>query len=140
MVDSSERVALCAQLACIWEATARKPGNVHRHCDFEDATYLDFLLSAAAIAPLLADAGRRSLAAHPYPLIARKRGLAEAQAASRRARHVLQAGWPGSPAGGASLAELDRWLRAEGHSRNPGTTADLVTACLFILLRQGTIR
>jgi len=61
MVDSSEKVALCVQLACIWEATARKPGNVHRHCDFEDATYLDFLLSAAAIAPVLADASRRPM-------------------------------------------------------------------------------
>ncbi|HEY8504297.1 MAG TPA: triphosphoribosyl-dephospho-CoA synthase, partial [Gemmataceae bacterium] len=42
-----------AQLACIWEATARKPGNVHRFADFEDLTYLDFLLSAAAAAPEL---------------------------------------------------------------------------------------
>src|SRR5215469_5898833 len=47
-------VGLCAQLACIWEATARKPGNVHRFRDFEDVTYLDFLQSAAAIAPILA--------------------------------------------------------------------------------------
>src|SRR5690242_4212897 len=42
---------LCSQLACIWEATARKPGNVHRHRDFEDVSYLDFLVSAAAVAP-----------------------------------------------------------------------------------------
>ena len=34
------------KLACIWEATARKPGNVHRFCDFDDTTYLDFLDSA----------------------------------------------------------------------------------------------
>ena len=27
---------LCAQAACILEATARKPGNVHRYCDFDD--------------------------------------------------------------------------------------------------------
>src|SRR5262249_46622971 len=46
-------VGLCVQLACIWEATARKPGNVHRYQDFEDVTYLDFLTSAAAIAPIL---------------------------------------------------------------------------------------
>ncbi|MDE2507416.1 MAG: triphosphoribosyl-dephospho-CoA synthase [Planctomycetota bacterium] len=39
-----------AQLACVLEATARKPGNVHRFRDFDDATYLDFILSAAAIA------------------------------------------------------------------------------------------
>src|SRR5262249_58742171 len=46
-------VGLCVQLACVWEATARKPGNVHRYRDFDDASYLDFLLSAAAIAPVL---------------------------------------------------------------------------------------
>src|SRR6266566_2508619 len=52
-------VGLCAQLACIWEVTARKPGNVHRYRDFEDAGYLDFVTSAAAIAPVLdAAAGR----------------------------------------------------------------------------------
>src|SRR4051794_9824683 len=38
------------QVACILEATARKPGNVHRFRDFDDAHYVDFLLSAAAIA------------------------------------------------------------------------------------------
>ena len=50
---------LCAQIACIWEATARKPGNVHRYRDFDDCSYLDFLLSAAAIAPALTTACRR---------------------------------------------------------------------------------
>src|SRR4051795_2927126 len=49
-------VGLCVQLACVWEATARKPGNVHRYRDFEDVTYLDFILSAAAIAPVLESA------------------------------------------------------------------------------------
>lgn len=38
-----------AQLACVLEVTARKPGNVHRYADFADASYLDFLLSARAI-------------------------------------------------------------------------------------------
>jgi triphosphoribosyl-dephospho-CoA synthase len=42
-----------AQVACIWEATARKPGNVHRFRDFTDTAYVDFLLSAAAIGPVL---------------------------------------------------------------------------------------
>ncbi len=43
------------QTACIWEATARKVGNVHRYADFDQTTYLDFILSAAAIAPYLND-------------------------------------------------------------------------------------
>jgi triphosphoribosyl-dephospho-CoA synthase len=270
---------LCAQIACVWEATARKPGNVHRYHDFEDAGYLDYLLSAAAIAPVLdrsperrvgetvleairatrqatrcntnlgivlllaplatvpaahslragvaavlddldvedarqvyqairlADpsglgsvkeqdvrgeptqtlgqvmelAADRDLVARQYAhgfravfdegvsafgqglqvtkcledaiiychlnllarnhdsLIARKRGVAEAAEAGRRAGRVLASGWPRGDAGRAALEELDAWLRAEGHSRNPGTTADLVTASLFVALREGII-
>ena len=39
-----------AQIACLLEVTAKKPGNVHRGADFAgDAHYLDFLLSASAI-------------------------------------------------------------------------------------------
>lgn len=43
--------------ACWWEATARKPGNVHRFRDFPDLRYVDFLESALAIAGVLAEAG-----------------------------------------------------------------------------------
>lgn len=38
-----------AQIACLLEATARKPGNVHRFRDFSDSHYLDYALSAQAI-------------------------------------------------------------------------------------------
>ncbi len=38
-----------AQLACILEVTACKPGNVHRLADLPDLRMLDFLMSAAAI-------------------------------------------------------------------------------------------
>jgi triphosphoribosyl-dephospho-CoA synthase len=273
------RLGLAAQLACIWEATARKSGNVHRYQDFSDTHYLDFLLSAAAIAPVLEQAWRRRvgetvleavratrqvvsvntnlgivlllaplaavpleeelrpglervlagldvadaravyrairlalpgglgrveaqdvreeptvtlrqamelaaerdlvarqyangfvqvfedgvpalqrtldtgaaledaiigchlhlLAAHADTLILRKRGPAEAAEASRRAQDVLGQGWPGRAEGRAALAEFDAWLRAVGNGRNPGTTADLVTACLFVALRDGII-
>src|SRR5437016_13999209 len=54
-------IGLCAQLACIWEATARKPGNVHRFRDFEGTTYLDFIQSAVAIAPILETASEQRL-------------------------------------------------------------------------------
>lgn len=39
-----------AEIACLLEVTARKPGNVHRGADFEHLHFVDFLLSAAAIA------------------------------------------------------------------------------------------
>jgi triphosphoribosyl-dephospho-CoA synthase len=263
---------LCAQLACIWEATARKPGNVHRHCDFTDLTYLDFLTSAAAIAPemelaptrhvgetvlaavratrlvtatntnlgivlliaplaavpagqplrpglhgvldrldvedsrlvyeairlahpaglgevadqdvrdeptlplreIMALAAERDLIARQYvngfelvfdkavprlcaalgqghgleqaiitchldllarhrdSLILRKRGPEVADEVTRRARQILDTG--------RGVEEFDAWLREDGHARNPGTTADLVAAALFVALREGHIR
>lgn len=79
------------------------------------------------------------LAAMPDTLILRKLGAAEAAEASRRAAEVLAAGWPESAAGRHRLAELDGWLRDPSHARNPGATADLVTAALFAGLRDGTI-
>lgn len=273
-------IGRCAQVACLLEATARKPGNVHRFCDFLDMHYLDFALSALAIGPALdaavhvgvgpsvlaavqatralvatntnlgivlllaplsvvpvdrplragladvlcsttvADAqlvyeavrlaspgglgkvaeqdvadpptgtllevmalasGRDSVArqyvngfadvfdcalaclvrfraegrpletaivaAHltllaevPDSLIARKRGPALALQASRLASDVLDAGWPDAIEGLRRCDELDRWLRADGNARNPGTTADLVTAALFAGLRAETIK
>lgn len=57
MNDKCEKTPLgigqCVALACIFEATARKPGNVHREADFADVTYVDFLASATAIAPVM---------------------------------------------------------------------------------------
>ena len=41
---------LLAQMACLMEVTARKPGNVHRGVDFGDSHFIDYQLSAAAIA------------------------------------------------------------------------------------------
>jgi triphosphoribosyl-dephospho-CoA synthase len=263
---------LCAQIACIWEATARKPGNVHRYRDFAESGYTDFLLSAAAIAPAMTTACQRRVGAtildavqatrqvtgtntnlgivlllaplaavppeqelrcgieailgsldvedarltyeairvaapgglgdapeqdvreeptqtlrqvmalaaerdliarqyangfaevfedgvpalltglqrtgsiegaiisahlrlmadHPDTLIARKCGLAVAEEAARRARAVIDAGWWG-------LSRFDAWLREDGHRRNPGATADLLTASLFVALREELI-
>jgi triphosphoribosyl-dephospho-CoA synthase len=60
MSDEPLSIGFCAQAACLLEVTARKPGNVHRFRDFDDATLIDFLLSAAAIGPLMETArGRR---------------------------------------------------------------------------------
>jgi triphosphoribosyl-dephospho-CoA synthase len=263
---------LAAQIACILEATARKPGNVHRLADFPgDAHYLDFLLSAAAISPVFETSPRIGLAAtvyeavaatrrvvatntnlgmillmaplaavpdgmplregvaeilgrttvddarvvyrairlanpggllevpeqdiaieptipllqamrlaedrdlvarqyargyadlfdlalptlvsavewgtelesaivsayllllaaRPDTLIARKRGRAVAEEASRRAQEAMVT---------RDFDAFDAWLRGDGHARNPGATADLIAATLFVALRDGTIK
>jgi triphosphoribosyl-dephospho-CoA synthase len=261
----------CAQLACVLEATARKPGNVTRFDDFEDLTYLDFVLSAAAIAPFMDRAvelgvgrsvlaaleatrglvgtnsnlgmlllltplaavppneeiksgvervlhnltiedsrlvfaairlvnpgglgeapeqdvrgeptlplrevmslaadrdsiarqyangfhdvfevGVRALAdmleqapsveaaviechlsfmaAFPDSHIVRRCGPEVGEASRRRAEQALN--------GQTTIEQLDAWLRADGNRRNPGTSADLVAASLFVALRQGMI-
>ena len=263
----------CATLACIWEATAPKPGNVYRGADFGDLTYADFLTSAVLIGPVIdkvADLGvgrtirqatrvtrdsvgtntnlgilllivplsaipggtllaegisktlceltvedtkevyeairlskpgglgdskkydvnrkeedlatlpevmavaaerdliakqyvnnfaqvfelserleealfrhrslshaivdvfLRHLANYPDSLIARKCGMGFSKEVSDRAAQVLLD--EGFDEG--QVAEFDFWLRADGHRRNPGTTADFIAAALFVLLQE----
>lgn len=68
--------------------------------------------------------------------IARKCGSIDVHETKRRARSVLRAGWPMTMEGRLRIREFDRWLRARGSQRNPGTTADLVTAGVFAMLRD----
>lgn len=75
----------------------------------------------------------------PDTLICRKRGPEIALESSRRATRVLEAGWPDSPASAELFDAFDEWLRADGHARNPGASADLIAATLFVALRDGTI-
>ena len=56
-------VAAAAQLACLLEVSAPKPGNVHPGAHFHDTRYEDFLASAVAIAPAIAAAGAMPLGA-----------------------------------------------------------------------------
>ncbi len=250
----------CAQLACVWEALAPKAGNVHPGADFDDATWLDFVTSAIACAPIfdranelgvgetilqcviatrdavgmntnlgivlliaplccaeratthddaiktyeairiakpgglggaaqadvaaapprdmtlrdamalaadrdavarqyvnnfadvtgrlaprmveLLEAGGamddvivqthlEQMAHEPDTLIARKCGSAMAVESQRQARDVLDES--------LDFAAFDAWLRDDGHRRNPGTSADLIAAGLFVLLRDERI-
>src|SRR5258706_9708705 len=56
-------VAIAAQLACLIEASAPKPGNVSPGRSFADLSYEDFLASAAAIGEPMAGAGTRPVGA-----------------------------------------------------------------------------
>jgi triphosphoribosyl-dephospho-CoA synthase len=74
------------------------------------------------------------LAKVPDTLIARKRGLEAATEVSRRAAETLALGGVLTAQGQDALADLDRRLRDEHHTLNPGATADLTTAALFLFL------
>ena len=56
---SVEAVAGAAQLACVLEASAEKPGNITPRHDFADTSYEDMLRSAIAIGPELGRAAER---------------------------------------------------------------------------------
>jgi triphosphoribosyl-dephospho-CoA synthase len=62
-VRTAADVAAAAQLACLLEVSAPKPGNVSPGRPFADARYEDFLASAVAIAAPLAGAGTRPVGA-----------------------------------------------------------------------------
>jgi triphosphoribosyl-dephospho-CoA synthase len=81
----------------------------------------------------------RLMSQHPDSLIARKCGLALAQQASDHAAEVLALGGPGNGDYEDALADFDFWLRSDGNARNPGTTADLLAAALFALLRDNRL-
>ncbi|MDX1925278.1 MAG: triphosphoribosyl-dephospho-CoA synthase [Pirellulaceae bacterium] len=65
-------------------------------------------------------------------LIHRKCGLQIASQVQSLARKVIEAEAADSQL--AQTRELDDYLRADGHRRNPGTTADLIAATLFVKL------
>jgi triphosphoribosyl-dephospho-CoA synthase len=73
------------------------------------------------------------LAQVPDTLIARKLGRAAAEDVSRAAAEVLAAGGVRTHEGRAAIARFDRELRDASNARNPGATADLVAAGLFVL-------
>jgi triphosphoribosyl-dephospho-CoA synthase len=77
------------------------------------------------------------LAQVPDTLIARKEGMDAALDVSRRAGHVLEAGGFFSEQGRAALRAFDLSIRDDRHRLNPGTTADLVAASIFVFLTEG---
>ena len=77
------------------------------------------------------------LAREPDSLIARKLDTGAADRTSQQAAKVLAAGGVRTAAGRAALATFDVDLRDDHNSRNPGTTADLTAATLFVALLEG---
>jgi len=77
------------------------------------------------------------LAAAPDTHIARKLGLAAASTVQQRGRGALDAGGVRTPAGREAIAALDRELRDEANTLNPGATADLTGAAIYLVLLEG---
>lgn len=75
----------------------------------------------------------------PDTLIARKCGIDKAREVAAWAGQVLESGLPDDENYHEALADLDFELRSDGHRLNPGTTADLIAAGLFVALRDRMI-
>lgn len=76
------------------------------------------------------------LAHQPDTLIARKLGRDAALAVQASARDLVTTTARGTAERSAAVARLDASLRDEANRRNPGTTADLTAASLFVVIIQ----
>ena len=72
-------------------------------------------------------------------LIGRKCGKEIAEQASVRAGELIDSVRMDGHFMPEQVVDFDNWLRADGHRRNPGTTADLIAATLFASLRDNWI-
>jgi triphosphoribosyl-dephospho-CoA synthase len=97
------------------------------------------LADGLAVREAIVELHLRLLDQAPDTLIARKRGADAAARVSAGARDVLAAGGVRTAAGRGALRSFDASLRAAGNTLNPGTTADLVTATLFVALVEGML-
>lgn len=77
------------------------------------------------------------LAARPDTHVARRGGAALAESVSQRARAALDAGGVRSHAGRRAIDEMHCGLWDARHTANPGTTADLTAAAIFVVLLGG---
>jgi triphosphoribosyl-dephospho-CoA synthase len=92
-----------------------------------------------AVRDAIVELALRLLDAAPDTLIARKRGAEAAAQVSAGARDVLAVGGVRTAAGRRALRSFDASLREPGNALNPGTTADLVTATVFVAVLEGKL-
>ena len=127
MDAAGERDSIAREYVTDFEITFTLGAGTLRRCWQDGAAFSDAVVTA--FLTILSEV--------PDTLIARKNGAAAAEDVSRRAARVLAVGGSLSEQGRARLAELARELGDAAHALNPGTTADLVAASLFVFLTEG---
>jgi triphosphoribosyl-dephospho-CoA synthase len=108
--------------------------------DFGVPAFLAGFERFGCVEAAIIDSQLRWLAEYPDSLVARKNGLAVAEDVKGRAAEVLKLGGIATPQGRRAGVALDKHLRSDGNKLNPGTTADLITACLFVALRENKVQ
>ncbi len=115
----------------------------HHHLPLEGLpippVFADALARAASPLEAVCRLQLRWLAHEPDGLIVRKVGLSVARQVQQHAASALAQLEHHSGRSGdlQAVKQLDRFLRADGHQRNPGTTADLIAATLLAQLLLG---
>ena len=119
---------------------ARQYSGAYFEVLHEGLPHLSALTSGCSIQESIVGCFLGFLSRHGDSLISRKCGERLSHEASRRAREVLETGWPGTEEATSALRDLDRWLRGDGNRRNPGASADLTVAVLFLAMQGGIIQ
>jgi triphosphoribosyl-dephospho-CoA synthase len=133
-------------LVSAMEIAQDRDSVARQYCnDFADvfriaATIEEGVAGSLSLNTAIVHAHLQQLAVAPDSLILRKCGPAIAEQARAHAERVLAAGSPGDDDYEHAVEGFDFWLRSDGHRRNPGTTADLIAAALFVLLRAGRVK
>ena len=107
--------------------------------EFVAKSFLELQDVGCGIIDSIVETQLRLMRDYPDSLIARKCGNEIAEQSALMAGDVLNSE-RNSPEYHDKLSALDFWLRSDGHRRNPGTTADLITAGLFVVLREGLLK
>ncbi len=128
------------RLAAERDLVARQYANGFREVFDDVVPALRGSLARYSLLDAIVHAYLAVMAKHPDSLIARKCGRETAQRASDQAAEIIASATPGDETWDERLADFDFWLRADGHRRNPGTTADLIAAGLFVTLWDGDLR
>jgi triphosphoribosyl-dephospho-CoA synthase len=128
------------KLAADRDLIARQYANGYADVfDFGVPAFLGAYAKFGRVEPAIIECHLKWMAEFPDSLIARKNGRTVAEDVQRRVKHVFSLGGLDTAAGRAAGVELDAHLRSDGNKLNPGTSADLVAACLFVALREGKI-
>jgi len=123
----AERDTICKEWVSGYDITAKK-----------GYPYLvEAIKSSSNINTATIDTFLYLLSENPDSLIVRKSGLTTAKLVSDRARKILDNGGYGTEMGRNLTEKLDLELQGTNGSLNPGTTADLTAASLFLLLLNG---
>lgn len=101
--------------------------------------FMQALKKGAAISNAIVQTFLSILSQVPDTLIARKKGMDTAIDISKQASQILKYGGIFNPKGRQEIHRFDLALRGKKHTLNPGTTADLIAAVLFVFLIENDL-